>query len=174
MKKSVLFFSVVVCLIFISGTTFAGDSYLGKSKGQVVYLPATYCDFSYWKDGVFINQYSTTRIIIRNTAFEKPITVTSVKFYNPDGGLVKEYLDSPEIVGPLASISFGANFTTLGVWPPYNYLGGRPCFIVKWKSNKRVNTPIISHIGAVVRIDGDFVEFLSLSSGRGTVMSKNW
>ena len=92
--------------------------------------------------------------------------------YNPDGGLVKEYLDSPEIVGPLVSISFGANFTTLGVWP-YNSLGGRPCFIVKWKSNESVNTPIISHIGAVVRIDGDFVEFLSLSSGRGTVMSEN-
>jgi hypothetical protein len=106
MKKGAVFVSVLLCLVLATGTALAGK----KSTGQTVYVPASYTDTSdYDPDGNLLKSRITlTQLNIRNTDRNRSIEVKSVKFYDPDGQLVKEYLAEPEILDPLASVTFNA------------------------------------------------------------------
>jgi hypothetical protein len=128
-----------------------------KASQGSVFVPASYIELPFTTvDGVK-NQIVITRLFVRNTDMNNSITVNSVRFYDPDGSLVKEFLITPITLSPLASISFGANGSTLGV-PPYPVSGGRPSFIVDWSASAKVNTPIIEN----ARVFAQF-EFSGLS-----------
>ena len=133
MKKLVLLAIVASCLIFSSSTAFA----CGQSLGQIVYGPALYNDFR-----PLTTEIGVSRIIIRNIDPTKSLILVSVNFYNPDGNLVKEFLSEPEVIDPLASVSFIANLTTMEELL-YHMDAGRPSFIVKWRAAERVKAPII-------------------------------
>ena len=174
MKKAIVFLSVALCLILLSTTAFAFGPKVKKSRGQTVFVAAAYSDLSYKKDDVTINQVCVTRLIIRNTDLDLPITVNSVAFYDPDGNWVKEFLESPVLpvlINPLASITFLASGSTLGV-DPYDIDGGRPCFLVEWEANRPTNVPSISGIVLILRPDGNWVEFLAGMSGTGIVIEE--
>jgi hypothetical protein len=120
------------------------------SKGQTVYVPAYSNVFTGPRKLPF--QLATT-LSIRNTDLSASFQVTAIDYYDTSGKLVRRYLDKPQILGPLASIfvhieekdtsgGFGANF------------------IVRWSSDKTINTPIIEcvMIGAT---GGQGISFVS-------------
>jgi hypothetical protein len=147
MKKGALFVSVLLCLVIATGAALA----LEKSRGQAVYIPASYTDSSdYDPDGNLLKSRITlTQLNIRNADPGKKIMVKSVQFYDPDGQLVKEYLAEPEVLDPLASVTFNAEPSILGI-PPYDRYDGRPSFVVKWRAQGAVVPPLVEAVWIVI------------------------
>ena len=75
--------------------------------------------------------------------------MTSVRFYDPDGQLVKEYLAEPEVLDPLASVTFNAEPSILGI-PPYDRYDGRPSFVVEWEATTRAFRPLMEGVQIVI------------------------
>jgi Protein of unknown function (DUF3124) len=139
MKKSAILMSVALCLI-LAATAFGGDK-VKRVKGQTVFTPTMWSDYSYTTPGGSpVTQFFVGRLVVRSRDPENSIIVKSIKFYDPDGALVTDFLESGEqILGPLASWSWSSSQS--GV-PPYDRsIPGRPCFIVKWEADKAVFAP---------------------------------
>ena len=81
----------------------------------------------------------TALLSIRNTDPKTPITVLSVEYFDSEGKLMRSLIKKPVQVNPLGSRHqyFSEKDTTGG--PGAN-------FIVKWRSQKPVNKPIIEAI----------------------------
>lgn len=120
------------------------------SKGQTVYVPAYSNVFTGPRKLPF--QLATT-LSIRNTDLSASFQVTAIDYYDTSGKQVRRYLEKPYFLGPLASSfihieekdtsgGFGANF------------------IVKWSSDRMINSPIIEclMIGAT---GGQGISFVS-------------
>ena len=103
------------------------------SQGQSFYVPV----YSH----IFIGNREmsfnlSANLSIRNTDPDQPLTVTSVRYYNSEGDLVKEHLAAPKTLKPMGSAYFFIpSSDTSGGW------GAN--FIVDWSSRVPVNTPII-------------------------------
>jgi hypothetical protein len=103
------------------------------SQGQSLYVPV----YSH----IFIGNREMTfnlsaNLSIRNTDPDQSLTVTSVRYYNSEGDLVKEHLAGPKTLKPMGSAYFFIpSSDTSGGW------GAN--FIVTWASKVPVNTPII-------------------------------
>ena len=81
----------------------------------------------------------TVTLSIRNTDPNAPITIVKVEYYSSDGGLLKNYLDGPVQLKSLASTRY--------IIKERDTKGGSGAnFIVKWKSEKIVNAPIIETV----------------------------
>lgn len=140
MKKRAIFISVALCLI-LAATAFGGDK-VKRVKGQSVYTPTMWGDYSYTTPGGNqVTQFFVGRLVVRNRDPENSIIVTSIKFYDPDGELVTDFLASGgKVLGPLASWSWSSSESG----PPYDSsIPGRPCFIVEWEADKAVFAPSI-------------------------------
>jgi len=190
MKRVPVCVLVAVCLLFWTGAVIASEMYLG----QTVYGGACYQDYSPYEKG-----YS--RVTIRNVSTKSVIRLTTVNFYDPDGNLVKEYLEPGDslptdyvYIGPLASATFLADTNTIQE-DLYPAEAGRPSFIVKWDGKQgpdarglqRVQAPIIEtsrfvysplSVGGgpwVARVldvaPGTVIEVLGISSSRSTLDS---
>ncbi|HDH99023.1 MAG TPA: DUF3124 domain-containing protein [Deltaproteobacteria bacterium] len=141
MKRFTLF-GILFLLALLSTTVFAKGP--PKSKGQTIYAPAVHNDFSFYDENqnLVLRQIGITRLIIRNTDQSESITVTSVNFYSPDGTLAYVYVDEPLVLQPLESITFIAK-PSVTKEPLWDSDDGRPSFIVKWESERKVSTPVI-------------------------------
>jgi hypothetical protein len=103
---------------------------------QTIYVPA-YSHIYYYNKKHQV-QLAVT-LSIRNTDLQHPITVTSVRYYNTPGQLLKEYLADPLQLAPLASADF--------VVEERDTRGGSGAnFIVEWRAEARVNEPIIEAV----------------------------
>lgn len=144
----VVMLSLLTCMI--PAESLSAESEIRSSKGQTVYVPAYSNVFTGPKKIPF--QLATT-LSIRSTDMSAQIRITSIDYYDTNGRLLRRYLDKPVNLGPLASTfihieekdasgGFGANF------------------IVRWVSDKVVNTPIIEcvMIGAT---SGQGISFVS-------------
>ena len=129
---------------------------LRLSKGQTIYVP------------VYSNIYVGDRelswdlsanLSVRNTDPSDPITLLAVDYYDSDGKLVRRYLSKPKQLNPMgASYYYVKTSDNKGGW------GAN--FIVKWKSEKEVNAPVIECVMSGLR-GSHSVSFLS--SGRVVV-----
>ena len=103
------------------------------SQGQTLYVPV-YSDIFIGNREMSFNL--AANLSIRNTDPDHSMAVTSVRYYNSDGKLVKEYLGEPKALNPMGSAYFFIPASdTSGGW------GAN--FIVTWSSKVPVNTPII-------------------------------
>jgi hypothetical protein len=76
---------------------------------------------------------------IRNTDTRAGLRLTAVDYYDTDGHLVRHYLDSPQALGPLASIRF--------VVAEKDVKGGSGAnFLVRWDSPAPVNIPVVETV----------------------------
>jgi len=134
----------------IPAKSWAAEADIRLSKGQTVYVPAYSNVFTGPKKLPF--QLATT-LSIRSTDLSASIRISSIEYFDTNGRLIRRYLDKPVILGPLASTfihieekdasgGFGANF------------------IVRWNSDRIVNTPVIEcvMIGAT---SGQGISFVS-------------
>ena len=163
MKKAALFVSIALCLILLSTTAFAWGE-IKRSKGQTVYVPATSIK-------VGDHQYSYTKVIIRNIDPNNSITVNSVKFYDPNGDFVREFLDEPVTVEHWESLSHILISGLLEGDPIYAHDEGRPFFIVEWQAD---NWVIPSSIVASQGYWTNTLELRGWSKLQGIVIKEKW
>jgi hypothetical protein len=129
----------------------------GLSKGQTIYVPV----YSNIYVGDRELQWNlSSNLSVRNTDPTSPITVLAVDYYNSDGKLVKEHLSEPKQPNPMGSAYYYVKTSdTSGGW------GAN--FIVKWKSDKEVNQPVVECVMTGTR-GNHSVSFVS----RGRVVAR--
>jgi len=123
-------------LVFALTPAFSSEQHLVISKGQTVYVPA----YSHIYHG---NQERplllTVTVSIRNISPSHALTVTAVDYYDTQGAILKHYVTTPFVLGPLGSERF--------VVPQSDEAGGSGAnFIVKWHSAEPISPPIIETI----------------------------
>ena len=150
MKKRIVSVSGILMLMVIFGAFADADSGLSLSKGQTVYVSVYTHIYSGLKGRPF--ELGTT-LSIRNTDPKHPIELVSVKFYNTDGKMIKNYLDEPTRLNALVSTRY--------VIKEGESVGGSGAnFLVTWKSETMVNPPIIEAIMIGTR-SGQGISFVS-------------
>jgi len=108
------------------------------SSGQTVYVPA-YQSIAVSKKPRRLAL--TTTLSIRNTDPERQITIVSVKYFAANGYLIKNLLEKPETMEPLAVMSF------VPEEPKEKREEAETSFIVIWKAaGKEVSWPIIQAV----------------------------
>lgn len=101
--------------------------------GQTIYVPA-YSEIFYGREGVAMELAVT--LAIHNTDLNAPIIIQSVRYYDTDGNVVRDYINEPVEVSPLATTGFLVeDRDTSGGW------GAN--FVVEWVAETPVHEPII-------------------------------
>jgi hypothetical protein len=122
-------------IVLYSATGFSGSG-VQLSSGQTVYVPI-YSHIYAGPQSRPINLAAT--FSIRNTDPEHWISIESVQYHNSDGSRVKNYLEKPTRLSPLASTRFIVREEdTTG--------GSGASFIVKWKADTQVSVPIMQGV----------------------------
>jgi hypothetical protein len=104
--------------------------------GQTVYVPA-YSEVFYGRADLLLELAVT--LAIHNTDTDAPIILQSVRYYDTDGALVRDYVTDPVQVNPLATTGFLVeNNDRSGGW------GAN--FIVEWGAETPVFEPVIEAI----------------------------
>jgi hypothetical protein len=109
--------------------------------GQKVYVPVY--SHIYAKGGKpFLLE---TTLSFRNSDPNEDITIASVRYYDTDGNLIKDYLKKPMLINPLATVEF--------LVAQKEIEGGSGAnFIVEWASDTKVNQPVIESV--MIGIEG--------------------
>jgi hypothetical protein len=108
---------------------------LDIATGQTIYVPA-YSEI-YFAQGRTLSLAVT--LSIHNTDLTHPIVLTSVRFYDAQGQLVKEYLPQPQRLEALAATDFFVE-----QHDPKGMLGAN--FIVEWVAEQPVYEPVVEAI----------------------------
>lgn len=109
---------------------------LDIASGQTIFVPA-YSEMFYAPNNRTLELAATLNI--HNTDFTHSIILTSVRYYNEDGQLLREYLEQPRTLGPLASTAFFAETQTEN-----GGIGAN--FVVEWVAEQPVYEPIVEAI----------------------------
>lgn len=81
----------------------------------------------------------TATLSIRNTDATQPIRISSVRYYDSDGNLVRTYVRDPVRLNPMASVDFVVDENdTSG--------GSGANFIVEWSSAQTVTEPVVEAV----------------------------
>ena len=161
MKKANILFNlgtILGAVILLAGlfTTARAESSVVLSAGQTVYVPIYSHIYSGLKGRPF--ELAAT-LSIRNTDPKHPIMLMSVKYFDSDGKLVKEYLGKPAELKAMA--------TTRYILTEGDTTGGSGAnFLVKWQSKTKINPPLIEAVMIGTR-SGQGISFVS----RGQVIS---
>ncbi|UCD83129.1 MAG: DUF3124 domain-containing protein [Desulfobacterales bacterium] len=156
-QYSICFFLLIFSAVILTPIDSAAQD-IRLSAGQTVYVPI----YSHIYSGVKGRPFDLAAILsIRNTDPKYPITIVSVKYFDTEGKLVKEYLDAPVTLKVLASTRF---IITEG-----EKAGGSGAnFMVVWKSDKAVNPPIMEGV-MIGTHSGQGISFVS----RGQVIMED-
>ncbi|MBD2681818.1 MULTISPECIES: DUF3124 domain-containing protein [Nostoc] len=129
------------------------------AMGQTIYVPVYSHIYHHNRQEIF--ELAVT-LSIRNTDLNNSMVVTSVRYYNSEGKLVKQYLERPIQLDALASTDFfiNRNDTSGG-------LGAN--FIVEWVAQKEISEPIVE----AVMIGTDFQQGISFTSSGRVIKSQN-
>lgn len=112
------------------------DNNIKIVMGQTIYVPV-YSHIYYENKKASVNLSAT--LSIRNTDLTNPIIVTSVRYYDADGKLIRQYLDRPTELGSLASTDFVVERTD-------NSGGLGANFIVEWVAENEVSEPVVEAV----------------------------
>jgi hypothetical protein len=106
------------------------------AMGQTIYVPIY--SHIYHEDRQKILNLAAT-LSIRNTDLNKPIIITSVRYYDSNGKLIKQYLDRPIQLNAIASTDFFIDRADSS-----GGLGAN--FIVEWIAQTEVSEPIVEAV----------------------------
>ena len=129
--------AIMFLFIFLSVLpAFSDENNIELSSGQIVYVPIYSNLFFGPKEALF---NLSAMISIRNTDLHNQLTILSVEYFDNNGKKLKEYAKKPIILSPLGSHHF--------IIQEKDESGGFGAnFIVKWKSMKKINPPIVESI----------------------------
>jgi hypothetical protein len=91
---------------------------------------------------------------IRNTDSDHPIVVTSVRYYDSDGKLLRRYVEQPVQLAPLASKDYVVEEGDLSG-------GSGANFIVEWNAETPVALPVIEAV-MISTVSTQGISFLSM------------
>ena len=111
------------------------DPDLDLVTGQTIFVPA-YTEILLGRDRRLL---LSTSIAIHNAAVSEPLIVQSVRHYDTDGNLIKEYVEQPLQLGPLATRVFA-------VERPETGMGAGSNFIVEWAAQKAIYEPVVEAV----------------------------
>jgi hypothetical protein len=104
--------------------------------GQSIYVPIY--SHIYIRDKSRVINLAAT-LSIRNTDPQNPIRITSARYYDTHGALVKDYVSSPLLLRPMASTDF--------VVAEDDMSGGVGAnFIVEWDAGVEVTAPVVEAV----------------------------
>ena len=160
-KRNLPNFVYFFLLIFLAGILAPVDisaEDIKLSSGQTLYIPI----YSHIYSGVKGRPFDLAATLsIRNTNLQNPITLVSVKYYDSDGKLVEDYLSQSKQLKALV--------TTRYIITEGDKAGGSGAnFIVVWKSDRKVNPPIIEAV-MIGTHSGQGISFVS----RGQVIKED-
>ena len=126
-------------LIFFAGILNPAGSWaddIRLSTGQTVYVPT----YSHIYSGIKARPFDLAATLsIRNTNLKSSLELVSVKYFNSTGKLLKAYLETPITLAALASTRY--------IITENDKTGGSGAnFIVVWKSEQKINPPIIEGV----------------------------
>ena len=155
--KFVYFLSLILSAAILPPTGHSAEE-IRLSDGQTVYVPI----YSHIYSGVKGRPFELAATLsIRNTDPDEAITIVSVKYYNTEGKLVKDYISQPVKLSALASTRY---IITEG-----DKTGGSGAnFMVVWKSDKALNPPIMEGV-MIGTHSGQGISFVS----RGQVIKED-
>lgn len=84
-----------------------------------------------------------TTLSIRNADVDHSLVVDSIRYYDNEGRLLREYLDRPIVLGPLASTDFLVERRDVAGGVGAN-------FLVDWMAEEAVTEPLIEAVMAMV------------------------
>lgn len=112
------------------------DEDIQIAMGEIIYVPVYSHIYHQNRQSVF--PLSVT-LSIRNTDLNQSLIITSVRYYDSKGNLVKEYLAQPIQLDKLASIDF---FVTRN-----DTIGGSGAnFIVEWIAQTEISEPLVEAV----------------------------
>ena len=133
--KSVLF---SLFLFTLTSGLASGQTMPGRSLGETLYLPI----YSHIWHGEMDNRGQPMKTLvsvsvsIRNTDPVKAIRVDSAQYYDTYGKKLREYLTSPQTIGPLGTFELFV--------PRSDDTGGSGAnFMIVWKSDTLASPPIV-------------------------------
>jgi hypothetical protein len=86
----------------------------------------------------------STHVSIRNTDMKTPLKVTSARYYNTEGKLLREYLPAPKTIPPLGTLELYV--------PRSDSSGGSGAnFIIDWSAERPINPPLVEALHADIR-----------------------
>ncbi len=128
-----LIFLACLFLIGISAAESLGESGIGLSKGQTIYVPAYSHVYHTDRERPY---YLTATLCIRNADPALSINIVSVEYFDSNGKLLKSYLDKTVTIAPMASTHYSIRES--------DKAGGFGAkFLVKWVSDSMANEPIV-------------------------------
>ena len=155
---NVAYFCLLIFLVGILAPAAISAEEIRLSAGQTVYVPI----YAHIYSGVKGRPFDLAATLsIRNTNFKNPIVLESVKYYDSDGKLVKDYLEKPLQLNAMAS-------TRYIIMEDEKAGGSGANFMVIWKSEQHVNPPIIEAV-MIGTHSGQGISFVS----RGRVIKEN-
>jgi hypothetical protein len=149
--------ALIISTAFLLPTIGSAEE-LRLSSGQTVYVPI----YSHIYSGVKARPFDLAATLsIRNTNLKSAIKLVSVKYYDSEGKVVKDYLEKPIDISALA--------TTRYIITEDDRAGGSGAnFIVIWKSEQPVNPPVIEGV-MIGTHSGQGISFVS----RGQVIKED-
>ena len=103
------------------------------SNGQLIYVPV----YSHIFFGDRQQSYNLSiTLSLRNTDLTAPIEITSVRYYDEKGKLVKDYAPPAITIEPLSSARFYVKESDVSA-------GSEASFLVRWQSPQKVSPPLI-------------------------------
>lgn len=113
------------------------------SKGETLYVPV----YSHILHGNLDGRGKASELLLssmlslRNTDPGRSITVTSARYYDTDGRMLREFLTRPLELKPMSSAELFVEHRDKDG-------GSGANFVVKWKSDQPVNPPVIETVNA--------------------------
>jgi hypothetical protein len=115
------------------------------AKGQLVYLPV----YSHVYYGSLDRKGSPDKVLlsalvsIRNADPRRPIRVTSARYYDTEGRMLREYVPSPRVVPPFGTLELFVE--------RHDESGGSGAnFAIAWDAEAPVNPPLIAAVHAAL------------------------
>lgn len=132
----------LLCLFLVQAPVCA-QGLLDRSTGQMLYLPV----YSHiWHGDVDAagaprKTLLSVLVSIRNVSLKTPIRLTSSRYYDTHGKLIKDYVPAPKIIGPMGTYEIYI--------PRSDDTGGSGAnFVVVWQSDKAVDAPVVEAVHA--------------------------
>lgn len=117
------------------------------SAGQTLYLPIyshLYHGDVHPKTGKPSETLVSTHVSIRNTDPANALKVSSARYYNTEGRLLREFLLQAQTIPPLGTFELYV--------PRSDSSGGSGAnFMIDWKAEKAINPPLIEALHADIR-----------------------
>lgn len=141
-------FRRVAALALLAGSTAAvAQDAPPLSTGQTLYLPIyshLYHGDVHPRTGKPSETLVSTHISIRNTDPALPLKLTSARYFNTEGRLLREYLAAPQVIPPLGTHE-------LYVSRSDSSGGSGANFLIGWSADKAINPPLVEALHADIR-----------------------